>query len=290
MKNDELLEYLNGKKEIVITPITKDYILLTRNWYESLKKIKWDQICLVVSLDDETYEELTYLNIPTIRSSYNITSNNTLAEWRYNERNAKVFDILEISKNYNIDIIHSEVDIVFFKNPLEKLKQEILPDYDACVISDRRFNHFYNLRKTGIDSHIDRKNGIIREYGESYDFLYGPEHFGFCYLRKTERNERFWEKLIYGSPYLKQFDKWSGGEASFQTILIKAVQDFKLKVKCMSPFEFTNGSIWSVPYLKEKIKDSCYMVHYNAWDGNTPEESRELKIQAMKENNHWYLD
>jgi len=290
MNKEEFIDYINGKEQIVITPVSNEYLLLTRNWYESLKRINWDNMCVVVALDDEIYQELTNFKIPCVRSSYNITSNKTLDEWRDHEKNAKVFDILEIAKTYNCDIIHSEVDIIFFKNPLEKIKQEILPDYDICLISDRRFDDFYSLRKRGIESYVDRSSGKVYEYGKNYDFEYGPENFGFSYIPCTEINVKFWTNLVQNSPYLKQFDISGVGDGSFQTILIKAVKDFKLKVKCLSPFEFTNGTIWRVPYLKDKIKDSCYLVHYNAWDGDTPQECEKLKIEVMKENGHWYLD
>lgn len=282
--------YLKNKKEIIITPVTKDYIELTRNWYESLKQIKCDHLALVVALDLECYEYLLKYKIPVISSKFNIKTNNTLEEWRINEKNYKIYDILKIVKDYNVDIFHSEVDIVFFKNPIEYVKNQILNDYDCCVLSDRRFNHFYAKRDNSFDSHLDKNTGTVKIFDKSYHIVHGIENFGFSYIPKTKKNINFWDKMHEGSEYFKKFENKSQNEGSLQTILINAVKDFNMNVKILNPFEFVNGTIWDIPYLKEKVKDNCYLLHYNSSEGKTPEESKNLKVNKMKENGHWYID
>jgi hypothetical protein len=72
--------------------------------------------------------------------------------------------------------------------------------------------------------------------------------------------------------------------------LINAIKDHNQKTKVLSPFEFANGTVWEISYLKNKVKDTAYLIHYNTAEGKTPDESREMKIQQMKENGHWYVD
>jgi hypothetical protein len=88
--------------------------------------------------------------------------------------------------------------------------------------------------------------------------------------------------------YIKEFPNDSE-EGNMQTILIKAIKDFDIKVKVLSPYEFVNGMLWQIPYLRKKVEDKCYIVHYNGLDGKTPIESKNLKINLMKNFNHWYV-
>lgn len=295
MNTEELKQYLNGKSEIITTPVTKDYFSITRNWYESLKNVNCDHLALVICLDEDCYNLTKEYNIPSILSIYNIQKdqNQTIKDWRVHEKNVKVFDTLDICEKNNLNIITSEVDVIFLKNPIEKLKQEVFPDYDCCCLSDRRFNDFYAHREHGIDTHIDRKNGIIRKYGKSYDVEYGIQNFAISYIPHSEKNINFWKTLVSNPDYFslhilnqeKDYD-----DETFQTVLIKTIKDHQLKVKILSPFEFPNGTVWDISYLRNRLKDTAYLVHHNTSEGNTPEESMNMKIEKMKEYGHWYID
>jgi hypothetical protein len=105
----------------------------------------------------------------------------------------------------------------------------------------------------------------------------------------NEKNFTFWKHLIGNLDYFKMLSEDPNSE-TFQTILINAIKDHNQKTKVLSPFEFANGTVWEISYLKNKVKDTAYLIHYNTAEGKTPDESREMKIQQMKENGHWYVD
>jgi hypothetical protein len=281
--------YLQNKKEIIVTIADNSYCELIENWFESLKKIKCYDFSLAVALDEKCFNFLKQKNLPVVKSIFNVNESINMKDWREKEKKIQATDILNISKKYKIDIIHSEVDIIFLKNPLEKIKKEILPDYDMCVLSDRRFNDFYTRRDIGIDAHIDRNSGIIHKYGKSYWKQYGIQNFAFSYMPYNENNVKFWDRIIQDQEYKKKFDV-EGHAGLNQTLLINAIKDFGIKVKTLSPFEFANGTVWDISYLREKIKDSCYLIHYNTAEGKTPYESKTMKIAKMRMHDHWYID
>jgi hypothetical protein len=287
--NNFLQDYLKNKSEIISTPITYDYISLTKNWFLSLKKLNLDNQCLIIALDNESYVDLKNNNIPVIKSIFDVKKSSTIEEWRVKEKKFKFLDILNIVKQYDINMIHCEVDVILLKNPIEKIKQEIKPDYDICVVSDRRFNDFHIRRNLEVDSHIDRNTGMVHKYGKSYWVQYGIENFAFSYIPKTKKNLHFWDQLTHNEEYLKKFDV-EGYAGSSQTILIHAIKNYNMKIKCLSPFEFANGTVWDLSYLRNRIKNTAYLIHYNTAEGKTPEESKNMKIEKMKKHNHWFLD
>jgi hypothetical protein len=284
--NSFLDSYLKNKEYVYVTSITHEYTDITKNWYESLKRIGSENFALVIALDQKSYINMLQYNIPCVYLESNIKSNNTYQEWLENEKHTKVIGPYYIAEKYNIDIIHSEVDIVFLKDPIQKLKEEISNGYDMLVLSDKRFDDFYPNRKQGIASHVD--NGKINTFGETYQKKYGVENFGFSYMPMTPKIFEFWKDLNPKSNFIKNFP--SGDESGhLQTILINKLKNFDIKFKTLSCFEFANGSIWANKQLKQSVKDKAYLIHYNFSDDEL-KFKRDGKINAMKQNGHWYID
>jgi hypothetical protein len=280
--------YLSNKEYIYISSITKEYCEFAHNWFLSLKNINQHNFALMIAFDKEGYEYLLKNNIPCVFLDLKIQSNNTLIEWKENEKQINVDPRVYISKKYKINIINSEVDIVFFKNPINKLKEELTTDYDILCLSDKRFDHFVPNRKKDIVTHLSEDKKTVNEYGKTYQSIYGLENFGFSYNPHNQKIINFWENFKKNSEYINKFPKYSEA-GNIQTILIKGIKEFNIRVKKLSPFEFVNGMVWSVPYLRERIKDNCYLIHYNGCDDITPTKSKIKKIKKMKEYNHWYI-
>jgi len=286
--NEFLKQYLNNKEYIYITSLTHEYIEIARNWYESLKHINSNHLALVIALDEKCYKAMNIFNIPSVYWDAKIKSNKTYFEWIETEKKTKICGPLHIAKTFKVDILHSEVDIVFLKNPIQRLKQEIINGYDMTVISDKRFDQFHPNREQGIISHIDNE-GKVNLYGESYQKRYGIQNFGFSYMPTNQKNINFWNDLSdISSEFMKKF-KNNDESGWLQTILIEKLKKSNIKAKIMSAFEFANGSVWSNSILKEKIKDNVYLVHYN-FCKNDLKLKRDQKIFLMKQNNHWYID
>jgi hypothetical protein len=289
--NDFLKSFLKNKEYIYITTVTHEFSEMTYNWFLSLKNINQEHLALVISLDEKCYNEMLKYNIPTVLLDVKIESNSNQYEWIENEKSYKTIGVHYIIKKYKINTIFSDVDIVFLKNPIERLKNEFT-NCDLLVMSDRRFDPFLTEREESYLKVVNYNKTQILNFGKTEQSKNGIKNGGFCYIDINKTNLKKLEdtyKVFYkNSEYFEKFEK--GTEAgNLQTLSNKRYDECDLNVKMLNCFEFVNGSIWSIPYLKEKIKNDCYIVHYNYCYESTPELLKDFKINWMKENNHWYV-
>lgn len=293
--NKFLDNFLKNKSYIYLTSITKEYVTMTHNWFESLKNINSENLALVISLDNESYINLRKLNIPTVLLDLKITNNESKQDWIENEKNVKCIAANYIGSKYKIDIIHCDVDIIFLKDPFIKIQEFVDQDDDIDMIfmSDRRFDKFINKRKINVQTIVINGNKEVQYCGPTAQQLYGEEDGGFVYVRFSKKSKLlndflsvFYEKSSFYEKFPKNVEA-----GNLQTIFNARCKEFKLNVKKFNCFEFVNGSIWKIPYLKNKIKDNFYIVHYNFVEpfDLAPIPLRDKKIQLMKDNNHWYI-
>lgn len=288
--NEDFLDsYVQDKKDLAITCVTNEYADMAYNWFLSLKNVKMDHLAVVVALDVKCYEFLLSKSVPCVLLDYKIDKNQTYEQWKKNEKYIKSDAPFYMASKYKTNTIHSEVDIIFLKNPIEKLKIEASSEYDLLCVSDKRFDMFTPNRNKDYVVHIDKIKGEVTQYEKTYQSKYGIENFGFSYHAYNENTLNFWRNLLSDSSYIKKFPDDSE-EGNIQTILIKAIREFDIRVKVLNPYEFVNGMLWQIPYLRKKVQDKCYIIHYNGLDGNSPLESKQLKIDFMRKFGHWYVE
>jgi hypothetical protein len=292
--NEFLAEYLKNRSYIYLSVITNEFAEMAHNWFISLKNINQHNNALVIALDRKCYDELLSYNIPCVFLDAGIKSNKSMSEWIENEKAFKMAGILHIVEKYKMSFIYSDVDIVFLKDPTEKLKETIV-GHDFVLMSDKRFDPFVTKRKLNELIEISSDKKIILNHGQTHQSKIGTDNAGFCYLEITPEREESAKKFVdcykvfyKDSPYFENHDK--GIETGdIQSLSIKRYKESGLKLKVLNTFEFVNGSIWKVPYLNKRVKDTCYIVHYNFTNEGTPQEIKNNKIEWMKQNNHWYL-
>jgi hypothetical protein len=286
--------FLKNKKYIYITSITKEYCDFAHNWFLSLKQIQQDHLSLIVCLDKQSYD---FLNNKTNCVLFDVDFNPesySMVDWYKFERITKILGPLKISEKYNVDFITSDVDVFFYKNPFLKLQEE-LGDYDMVCTSDRRFDPFLYERESNILKTINWNRKKINSFGVTPQSKNGFYNGAFSYIKISNKKiknklKNFFCNFYPNSKIFDNFKKFETPEdICLQTIANKSYKNFDLNVKLLSCFEFVNGSVWKIPYLKEKIKDQCYMVHYNFCDGKDTMEIKQNKIKWMNENNHWLV-
>jgi hypothetical protein len=276
-KGKETLEnFLKDKTDIYLTSITKEYIDLTFNWFESLKNINSQHIAFVIALDETSYEKLLSKNIHCILFETNI-KNNSYKDWLETEKEIKLLCPIYIFENYKINLIYSDVDVVFFKDSLPILKNYINEGNDFIVSSDKEVLPFSINRKIGYN-----------EEGPTFDFKFGIECCSFCYIPYSDKNLNFWKSLLPDNTIFNEF-KNKGVDGCLQTIIAKKIKNENIKVKVLNVFDFPNGSLWRIPYLREKVKNTCYLIHYNNGTYKEPTYNNEQKIKTIKSYNHWYV-
>jgi hypothetical protein len=290
--------FLKDKSYIYITSLTKEFWDMGYNWVLSLKNINQDHLALIICLDIESYKELKNLNLNCVFLNTNIQKNITMNDWFENEKNYKIIGPIKIGKKYNIDLIGSDTDIVFLKNPVEKLKKEIV-GYDFITISDKRFDPFLYNREINKIKLLNSDKKTVCDIGYCPQIKNGIANGCFAYLNFSnkdlkEKNLNFFSVFVPNSNYYDEFYKTRSKDdtpedLSLQSIVNYRYKQLNMKVKILNCFEFVNGSVWKIPYLKEKVKDNCYLIHYNFCDETDPLTVKNDKIKWMKENNHWFL-
>ena len=288
---DDFLEsFLRDKTYIYLSSVTHEFCEMAYNWFLSLKNIKSEHLALIVALDEKCYEYMKNKSIPSVYLNCKIQKNITGEDWIENERNTKILAPYYIFKKYNVDIIMSDVDIIFLKNPIKKLNDEMDENCDLLLMSDKRFYPFIPKRQAGKSISISENKKEIIDNGFDAQTLYGKENGGFCYLKQEKKEKILKHTDVFhkDSDFYKKYDKLDE-ENNLQSLTIKRYKETGLNVKTLSCFDFVNGSLWDIPYLKNKVKDQCFIVHYNFCDYMEPLKVKEDKINKMKQNNHWYV-
>lgn len=107
-------------EDIVLTFTDKNFLPIFNIFYYHFERHGLDNL-LVISLDQYTYEAMTYMGVRTILIEYDLTDKYLF--WKFR------LDIInQIFKHSRKNILHTDVDCLWFKNILVELRK--LQDYD----------------------------------------------------------------------------------------------------------------------------------------------------------------
>lgn len=286
---ENVTNFISNKKDVLITSTTIEFIDMLLNWYESLKNINLHNLAFAVALDKESYNILQSKNIPSALINSQI-KNNTAGDWIENAKKFKPKAVLHIYENYAVNLIHLDTDIIFFKNFIPKLTEEA-ENYDMVMASDRRFDPYtYERQKDKIIT-VDNDKKTVSDWGLAEQAKFGRKNGAVMYLpASTKRQVLNYLKKNTSEEMYSKFPK-GVQEGSLQTISNDKtlLEETGINIKVLSVYDFPNGSLWKIPYLREHIKDSCYLVHYNFHSHADPKDRFIEKISAMKQHGHWYL-
>jgi uncharacterized protein YdcH (DUF465 family) len=288
--------FLKNKDYIYITTITEEYVDMAYNWFLSLKNIGQEKLSLIACSDKKTLLELKKYDssINSICLNLNLKKNQNFSEWKETEKKIKIIIPFYIGYNFKKSFFHSDVDIFFNKNPYNDIKKFLKEDdYHIILMSDRKFD-FFIPERNNIDTKtisIDKKRIDIGNKLEHV--LYGEYNAAFSYINindNTFKKLKQCYSLLLDNNFIKKFEKGTE-KGSIQTISNQLYENLNLKIKILSCFDYVNGSLWKVPYLKNKIQDTFILLHYNYENYSNVKaiEQKNKKINNMKLNNHWLL-
>ena len=269
-----LKDYLNQKEYVYLTCVTHDFVEMTYNWFLHLKKLNQENNVLVIALDNNCYIELQKLNIPSVLLETNINSDNI-------EDLSSMFTKLNcigyIGNKYNIDIIHSEVDIIILKNPLDNLKIQT-QDYDIAIASNR-------IYRTSLESdNINYTEGV-----DTFGFCYAPYYKNKDFIDALNFDINWWNTTLQQSN-IQGVNGLLNSNNSSELLVNNIFTKFNTKVKILNIIEYANGNCFLTNFIKEKILNTAITLHYNnCTTSNNFLINRDLKIDLMKENNHWLV-
>ncbi len=269
-----LSRYLKDKTDVIVTFITQEFIDLLQNWYAHLCKLNLDNITLVICLDKKTYSFCQRQNIPCILLCQCDVLNNAQNEYILRAKQfyveghhiCKTFGIIHLVKTYKINILHTDVDMIFLKSPFNNLKDALGDKYEVAYYMDK----FY--------AEIVGDRSKIPSGGTGFIIFYITQKYIdiLCDVTKTKHI------LI---------DDDDVGVDTFK-VEFPAIRSCEL-----SSFLYTNIDVWQRDNIRKKIEDICYCVHYNmsadTWAHKmSPSQIKEknlTKIERMKTYGHWLL-
>ena len=217
----------------IITVCNYGYTDYTLNLYESMKKCNDNQILdnfICVCFDEKSSQKMTSHNINNI-----LWKNDNVSEETKKYGKDGWIDMMIAKMNAihyflkkNEDIILTDGDIVWFKNPIPYIKSAL---------------EFHHKNK----SHPEMLFQVDSKYDQNSICLCG----GFYYCKSTENtielfNTKNLDKNVYQKeqPYLNDF-----------------IFKNKIPINILDRNLFPNGSYWYE--YNNKIKNDCFIVHFN---------------------------
>jgi hypothetical protein len=285
-------DFIKNKPYLYTTTITETYVDMAYNWFLSLKKINQDHLVLIGALGHNCFLKLKNLNIPAVLIDVEFSKNETKQDWIENTKNTKLILFEYLIQNFNIKFFASDVDVFINKNPYLYIEPFIDEDYHVFVMNDKRYDPFLPERKLNVQTLISKNKLTIDYCGPTAQQLYGEENAGFSFINVKEEYKTLYTSYLDKFYEIKENINQKGTESSsIQTLSNKIYKDINVKFKKLNCFDFVNGSIWKIPYLNKKIKDTYCMVHYNFCEpfDLEPIPLKEKKIEWMKENQHWLI-
>jgi hypothetical protein len=248
----------------LITLTNFGYIKYILNLLSSLKNINLSHKLIIYCLDKQSVNFLKNnfndINVKYIDNEYNVTD---LTDFRTNGWNKIVYYKLKIikenlEKGYNV--IFTDGDIVFLKNPIDYLKSQI-KDYDMLCQED-----VLPIKK----ELVENQNPLAyRDLSETDEL-----NSGFMYIKNNEKMKRF-------------FDYTKIDINTFKCDQIYLNENkHNLKYKKLELDLFPTGYYYytQIDYAKRDIDKLAYIIHFNFNFAKT------TKIEYIKLHKKWFLE
>jgi hypothetical protein len=266
--------------DVICTTVSSNYLELTLNWIENLKKFKLEDKIVIFCIDENIHNKLKHI-VKCFLINKKIDIKNR-GDWIEAEKTFKCLAPLNYAKETKCNLLLSDVDVVFLKNPLYEFKKRST-GIDFVTTSDKRYNVFNFKRQKNKIISVD--NEVI-DWGYTDQYKFGDINGSVGYFNYSESCVKSVEK-IFSNKNIETYPKNIENGAA-QTIFNKELKKVNLKVKILSVFEFANGSILNVDYLKKKALDSAIGLHYNFCNPD-PYIGYTEKIDKIKKDGYWFI-
>jgi hypothetical protein len=264
MNNDFLLKISNENKDLIFCVASHEFKYMAHNWFLHLKKINLNDQSIVICLDFNILNYLKNNNINCIYYTECITGdlkiNNlkNISPSNYVTILTLIFE--NLFKYYNFNVIYSDVDMIFLKNPISYFYEILDDDGDCCIFRDIYF-----------------KGSIYKS-----DYFNGETIF----FKKSSY-------IKIKNVLEKQTSKINLFDLSFDSYK----EIFNLNIKPLNRYKFVHSSFLNCNPIKDIISKNAYCVHYSDIDKDHYEfdinkilnDYIQKKINDMKKNNHWII-
>ena len=260
--------YICDKQNIVVTCISKNYTRIAHNWFLHLERLNLANEALICCLDLPSYTYAQANKLPSVFLDQEYVTTHYSAAAFANAYRVKhhlcrvAFLIPYLLFHYNLTVLYADSDMVFLKNPVDKIKTEA-KGYDTCIYSNKTYEDIL----AGRDDYTHGGLPMIWTKSLISKLLKGCEDHPNCIL-----------------------------DADVPLSHDMLLKTFNLKTTPLHAFQFTNKTIWDNTSIREIIKSQCYAIHYNIVGDITKFVESDFisavdkKQKAIAQDGFWLLD
>lgn len=232
---------------IMVTWANTHYHDFVKNWVLNVRKCKISNF-IVGSMDGELLEKLVRDEVPTFAMQSGLTTQDF--GWgtvNFHKMGRKKIELIHLFTHMGFDILVSDVDTVWMKNPMPYVAK--YPEADILTSSD----HLANTAKLdGLEdpqiAHSAANIGIMLLRHTAKDFAKE-------WVEELKKDETMWDQNAFNV----LFRKGSTGSRDENNLFLG--YDGKLKMGILPVSIFASGHTFFVQKMYEKKKIQPYVVH-----------------------------
>lgn len=269
----------------IVSACNFGYLPLTLNWLKSLELIGLRDSVLLYSLDKKVQEALNERGIENILWETSIFSDipeehNSIHSDAWMDIVFRKIELVNATLKSGEDVFFTDSDIIFKKNPINYLKR--MTENLDMVIQCEGHPTRNPLACSGVyyaktcESTISLTN-VDREYMDYVaQRLLGLRRKPF----RFDCDQGYLNARLGLKPRTWRFNKMFADEEVRLDVMSKPYTKFSF----LPRDEFPTGNYWLEN--KERVKDNCYLIHYNSHRLQGPIEN---KINQMKLDENWFI-
>jgi hypothetical protein len=262
--NKEFFEKLSKEnKDLIFSIASKEYKYMAHNWFLHLKKIGLEDQSIVMCSDFDTVNYLKENNVNCMFFADDLENTVKIEQinkfYNLNHEMYLVLIVESLFKKYNFNLLLSDVDMIFLKNPLPYFNNELMKNFDG---------YFYQ--------NIDRNETSIEN-------------------KKIFGNIVFFTKKSF---FKIQNAIQSIETLDMENLDIQGISNiFNLNLKVLNNYLFCHSSLIETKNVDLLLKDTIYCIHYSDMEINgflkqidyNLNASISKKINLMKKHNNWLI-
>ena len=272
-RKGEILKMIIDKKNVIVGVCNDGYYDFCKNWLISLKSHNLDEHIIVYALDQNIKDRLNK-DFPKIKSilwstqsSFSESSKEfvELVGEGWGGIVFKKFECVNYTLRHGHNVLFSDTDIIFQKNPLNYL------------INETKDDHF--VIQTDCPKDLMWCTGFY--YAKSCEQTINLTKFTPELCKDFNCDQPLLNARLSVESDLPLARVYSRNNVQKKVIESGWQPSNTLKWHRLSADLFPNGNKWFK--MKQRLRKDPYIVHYNCLTGY------ENKVDTMKQYNHWFL-
>lgn len=262
---------------VMVTWANHHYHDFVRNWVRNVRKCGMRNY-MVGAMDNELLEKLIDDEVPTFAMQSGLTTKDF--GWgtaNFHKMGRKKIELIHLFTEMGFDILVSDVDTVWLRNPLPYMAK--YPHADVLTSSDHLAN---TAEGEGLEdprkAHSAANIGIML-------LRHTAKELAKEWVDVLERDDKVWDQNVFNDLYRR-----GGGPSVKDDKNVVTGYDGKLKVGILPVSMFASGHTYFVQRMHEKVGLEPYVVHATFQYSGTEGKRHRMREALLWEDSPEYYD